>query len=97
MSVLIKGMDMPESCEYCHLASEVDVVQGVAYGCKCTMRIREIWCEKRPEWCPLVEMPTPHGELIDVDEAMNRLPENYEKRDLEDVIATAPTIIETEK
>lgn len=29
----------------------------------------------RPDWCPLVEVPTPHGNLIDVDEVIDAIHE----------------------
>ena len=58
MSIIIKGMDMPRSCGECG----------------------EVWCEhwhyswnqpyesyKNPN-CPLIEIPAPHGRLIDIDE-----------------------------
>ena len=69
MSVLVKGMEMPESCP-CKLV-------GVGYDLYCSFtsgipsRMREYveCCEKetRPDWCPLAEIPTPHGKLIDAD------------------------------
>lgn len=64
MSVLVKGMDMPERCEVCPLSTEVCVVEGIAWGCVVNMRIREKECNTRPDWCPLVEVPAPHGRLI---------------------------------
>ena len=53
MSVLIKGMEMPKRCGGCPL-------RGV---CK-----QRIYIEYRPKDCPLIEVPTPHGRLIDADE-----------------------------
>ena len=50
MSVLIKGMEMPMSCEVCRLR----------FNCAESIRL-----SKRPIDCPLVEVPTPHGKLID--------------------------------
>lgn len=50
MSVLIKGMEMPERCESCPFED---------FG-GCMFRVT------RSE-CPLVEVPTPHGRLIDAD------------------------------
>ena len=56
MSILIKGMEMPQNCEEC----DVKVV------CKNYWKIiREQ--HTRPSWCPLVHLPTPHGRLIDAD------------------------------
>lgn len=106
--VLIKGMKMPKSCP-CELV-------GVGYDMHCTFaygvpsRVREYYecCEKetRPEWCPITEVPTPHGRLVDCDEVFQRLkrfsianPYLQEQID-SDLCAlvrwfgTAPTIIE---
>lgn len=83
--VLIKGMKMPKSCP-CELV-------GVGYNTYCSFaygvpsRIREHYecCKKqtRPEWCPLIEVATPHGDLIDRDKASERfaeLSENIEAK-----------------
>ena len=62
MSILIKGMAMPKGCNEC----------------------AQFWCDhcrihnttvtlKRHEDCPLIEIPTPHGRLIDADDAMKHL------------------------
>lgn len=63
MSVLIKGMEMPNSCGECPL--QCDECFG-SFRC---------WFSKkwgsdlmRADDCPLVEVPTPHGRLIDADE-----------------------------
>ena len=58
MSVLIKGMEMPERCGMCFLR---------AGDCK-----QRIYMEQRPKDCPLIEIPTPHGRLIDADELANK-------------------------
>jgi hypothetical protein len=34
-------------------------------------RIYAPYGEGRPDWCPLVEIKTPHGRLIDADELAN--------------------------
>lgn len=57
MSVIVKGMKMPKDCYYCDMSSF-----GV---CNVVGRIWDI--EKRPDWCPLVELPEKHGRLIDAD------------------------------
>ena len=69
MGIYIKGMEMPECCP-CELV-------GVGYDTYCSFvygipsRIREYYecCENetRPDWCPIIEVPTPHGDLIDRD------------------------------
>ena len=61
MSVLIKGMEMPKSCLIC----VCDIPKG---NC-------DLWRNQTPEEhrrerhpdCPLIEVPTPHGRLIDAD------------------------------
>lgn len=103
MGVYIKGMEMPESCP-CKLV-------GVGYDMYCSFtsgipsRMREYveCCEKetRPDWCPLAEIQTPHGRLIDADELMGRiehdtpLSSTFEKV-VRRYIENAPTIIERE-
>lgn len=65
MSVLIKGMKMPESCLRCPIQRSgcpaiLKRVQNVAV---------ETWVPSnyRHDDCPLVEVKTPHGKLIDAD------------------------------
>lgn len=65
MSVLIKGMEMPQKCGQCKLyhaeypmyclAAEGHRTVGAPYGMP------------RPDWCPLINIPAPHGRLIDAD------------------------------
>ena len=48
MSILIRGMKMPKTCDDCIVPlSKCDFLQ------------------KRAEGCPLVEIPTPHGRLVE--------------------------------
>lgn len=80
MSILIKGMSKPKTCDDCIVPlSKCDYLQ------------------KRADDCPLVEIPTPHGRLIDGDkigaEAEQTL---YGEVSYED-IANAPTILEAEE
>lgn len=64
MSIIIKGMDMPKRCEEC-------VYEGVAgskldeYFCILTQTRVLGHGITRLDNCPLVEIPTPHGRLID--------------------------------
>lgn len=99
MSILIKGMEMPRSCDGCNFC---DYEQGccLVFG----EGERGTGGEKdgRMEWCPLVEIP-PHGRLIDADELLKRKGDAYDSRGhlLYAVgtgsIVTAPTIIEAEE
>ena len=93
MSVLIKGMEMPKSCEKCPCKT-ADAFGGL--GCQTTgyIPLRKA-NQDRPDWCPLVEIP-PHGRLIDADALVKKqpIPELGAPRWL---IEQAPTIIESEE
>jgi hypothetical protein len=70
MSVIIKGMEMPKSCDSCDLIQFDD--EGLEAHCPLSPYYR--WCgtppDYRPEGCQLVEVPTPHGRLIDENELL---------------------------
>lgn len=94
MSVLIKGMKMPEDCFSCPLKEEGFCNITNAYA----VRINE-----RNSDCPLVEIPETHGRLIDADELKDQYPHDsdweYPVNTNEYVVQTineAPTIIEAE-
>lgn len=97
MDILIRGMEMPETCKLCYL-SEFDP-GFYAYVCKPT-GIR-IDCDMakidRPRRiCPLVPVP-PHGDLIDRDALIsNHAIDQYDWSEVIDVedIRNAPAIIE---
>ena len=88
MSILIKGATLPDSCWDC----EADFAYQI--GCELWQDYEE-FCERRHPNCPLVEIPTPHGRLIDRDDV-------YIGRwdidsDLAEQIQNAPTILEAEE
>ena len=60
MSILIKDMEMPKSCNECTMSIE--------HACMINGNIiSDYWARlDRPTDCPLVELP-PHGDLIDRD------------------------------
>ena len=68
MSVLVKGMEMPQDCRECCMA-EYHINTGKTW-CKPADGLladtyRPIMYDGRPDWCPLVELPEKHGDLID--------------------------------
>lgn len=65
MSILIKGIEMPDSCKYCRFYSPLVGFMCIAANKKYGDDFNQ-FCKKRPDWCPLVEVP-PHGRLIDTD------------------------------
>lgn len=110
MSVLIKGIEMPKDCPMCPCAhwNKNDIMTG----CEIVWRYvpdseTDYWqSDKRPDWCPLVDVPTPHGRLIDADAVLSQYNGNiltaqndYAEglRDAAEDIKTAPTIIEAEE
>ena len=69
MGVLIKGMKMPEKCGLCDLFhAESPMHCTVIKGHK---TVGAPYGMPRPEWCPLVELPEKHGDLIDRDKVRN--------------------------
>lgn len=91
MSILIKGIEMPKEPWECPCHN------GETGDCNVTQKV----CFEIPKDCPLVEVPTPHGDLIDKEEH-KRFLENKIGRclELQDHIAwlnEQPTIIEGEE
>ena len=109
MSVLIKGMKMPKSCSDCLffvdglydandelcsacLVKEDNSPSGCGYG-----EIDGIDHTKgRMCWCPLVEVPEPHGRLIDADEICFSMMTGIDQYIAEEAIRESPTVIEAE-
>lgn len=97
MSILIKGMEMPKDCLKCPFCLFVDgywkcLVDGshADFGGTC-----------RPQNCPLVQVHTPHGRLIDADELVNKLVqlEFFSMSDYNNFVSLvlkAPTVIQKE-
>ena len=76
MSAYIKGMEMPNECRGCLMmvyhestgktwCSPADAILAEGY--------KPIPFDGRPDWCPLVEVKTPHGDLIDKNELESRI------------------------
>lgn len=90
MSILIKS-EMPKGCWACPFAV------GKHYECLFTKKSTNWGLTTRPSDCPLVEVQTPHGRLIDADALTDKL--GISDRDIycKCVIEEdAPTIIEAE-
>lgn len=80
MSVLIKGMKMPKDCHECRFCSGYMTGQAriLGYVCLASLKkedsvrgrrkLEELCTESIPDWCPLVELPEKHGNLIDRDD-----------------------------
>lgn len=124
MSVLIKGMEMPKCCEECVAgAYEYNDNDERCFVCG-FIKSQHPWeCEHveidgidttkaRADFCPLIEVPTPHGELVDrnglMDTYADRLAavaERYSPDSSEcgilsgamKLLAIQPTVIEAEE
>lgn len=116
MSILIKGMDTPKDCASCDLSYYCDGYNG-GYGyspsgwrCRRLNHIIKEAEETRPSDCPLTEIPSPHGDLIDADKllktieandymlcsALNTFDRGMFTIGIQQAIDEAPTIIEAE-
>ena len=109
MSVLVKGMGMPNHCENCPAFEEVFnekcriTGKSVNPHWSCTLQ-NEVY--PKPNWCPLIEVPDGHGRLIDAEYVKEHItacmqngrpmyaPELYE---LLAMIDDVPTIITADK
>lgn len=83
MSVLIKGMDMPNNCLECNFEYDCMMckITGTSFiwgedGKERTGFYEE---EQRLPDCPLVEVKTPHGRLIDADAEIRKIESIKEK------------------
>lgn len=101
MSVLIKGMKMPKTCIMCWLSPI------------CPVWVKEVsrykGYDNRLSDCPIVDVPTPHGRLIDAGDAVITLKANKRENEAKGYILAAdedeivrwidklPTIIEAEE
>ena len=99
MSILIKGMKMPESCSRCELVGDgSDAV--FSWSCPFVGEIYKIGrlTKGRLDDCPLVEIPTPHGRLIDGDALIAAYDAQHEgvAGRARKLMEEAPTIIEAE-
>lgn len=104
MSIFINNkVHLPSSCEKCPF-NYADISAGICLAADKTIDTRTYGRKRHPD-CPLVEIPTPHGRLIDADVLENGVAEWQDCcifRDAQilctviDMIHKAPTIIEAE-
>ena len=76
MSLRIKGMDMPKNCAECPILE----IGSLEHYCPVAKEI--MWTidteSGKHNNCPLSEIPTPHGRLIDADELIKQYSVSYE-------------------
>lgn len=94
MSVIVKGMEMPKNCWECSL-SDIDD----DYGRCCLYSGIACLTIGRQDNCPLIEIPTPHGRLVDLDKMVDEYWDGSSMRigktDIKD-IEEYDTVIEAE-
>ena len=103
MSVLIKGMEMPKSCWLCPLSVLLERPREMLF---CRIIKEEVLRNKVDGNCPLVEVPTPHGPLVDSNRLIDiglHLMHTAKNDDIANgvkwlwqYIIEAPTVIESE-
>ena len=97
MSLLINGVDVPRCCCDCFL------YDSAGFCALDPTREFEDYNHKRPDDCALVEIPTPHGDLIDRDDLLAYFDRKSKGKTAEEALKllyTAlkayPTVIEKE-
>lgn len=83
MSILIKNMDMPKNCKSCPLRYSST---GYAW-CDITGESLALEIDMRDYTCPLVDITTPHGRLIDADKLKSRLVLDNDSNELQRISA----------
>ena len=83
MSVLIKDMEMPKGCYDCMLCRLHPIQRELRFCCEVINRAFEASEESEMEKkrlfdCPLVEVPAPHGRLIDEDNVIDAIHERLQ-------------------
>ena len=100
MSIIVKGMKMPDSCAVCSFAGKGGYhMERVV--CMFTGKNEDAVNVDRLPDCPLIALPDKHGDLIDRDEAYDCIAEqeggNYVDMDtVGKGLECAPTIVEAE-
>lgn len=111
MSILIKSMEMPKTCYDCYFCRTYDEPNQ---GYFCIPLFADLhrtdFTKKRIDACPLVEVPTPYGDLIDREALIKALHTWFDDDEVHafekdvywhhgvvmKIINDAPTIIESE-
>lgn len=104
MSFFIKGMGVPKRCGLCPCFHAEHPMYCQAVKADKEKRIVAPYGLPRPDWCPLVEIPTPHGDLVDRDKLMIDVIDSDldhlqrdDWREVIQIISDAPTVIKENK
>ena len=76
MSIIIKGMEMPKSCDECEFHVYHSFGEFVCVATPMFYPMNLANCKGiRKDWCPLIELP-PHGDLIDKQMLLRNIADN---------------------
>ena len=102
MSIFINSkVHLPSSCEKCPF-NYADMSAGVCTAADKTIDTRTYGRKRHPD-CPMVELPTPHGRLIDADrllavlKSMASTSKNVLTEAVIGLIDNQPVIVEKER
>ena len=104
MSVLSKGMEMPSRCNMCQLRDlcfDYYICRAKKLNDGLYLDVDDVK-DRRHIKCPLVEVPTPHGDLVDRDDLIDEInrvtfAERYDYNVAYDIVKSAETVIEMEE
>ena len=104
MSVLIKGMEMPSRCNMCQLRDlcfDYYICRAKKLNDGLYLDVDDVK-DRRHIKCPLVEVPTPHGDLVDRDDLIDEInrvtfAERYDYNVAYDIVTSSETVIEMEE
>lgn len=106
MGIYIKSIDMPKTCEECrYFIKRINQI-SLDYKYDCINGAKALVFPSVYEYiafdCPLIEVPEPHGRLIDADKAIEDyanygISHPYDAYDLEEIMKESSTVIERSK
>ena len=104
MSVLIKNMSVPDNCNKCVFCVNGFTDAAPMYECAASGDdMTSVLVDDhgrpfdfRPDWCPLIEVETPHGRLIDADELVRIWTGAKFYGNIKPIVDARPTVIEAE-
>lgn len=99
----IVPMEKPKRCGLCPCFHAEHPMHCQAVKASKDKRIIAPYGAPIPDWCPLIEIPTPHGRLGDLDKLMTEFMDSDldhlqrdDWREVIQIVADAPTVIESE-
>lgn len=105
MGLYIRGAEMPKTCGDCELCYHDDYFNDRTQHYHCillkyaeTLHEQAVGINRaeRHRFCPLIEVKTPHGRLIDADELESKMIKTYRYFNVKFDLAEAETVVERE-